>query len=255
MEHSKHCSKLIIHILIHMGFGIEIKRLREDAGYSAQKLADAIGIDAERLRKWEQKDFDPRDDDREKIETYFGTSLELIMKLEKFPIQLKDKDYIERRRKLKNKTENTLTYYDVNAAAGIQNSEILPVKKSEGVLHISDLFKGSQYAIRISGNSMTPNYPAGAIIGIRQIEDKQITPGSVYVIEKGNDLWIKRLFYKDDDQMSGYYECVSDNTMKFENGPRTGKYFYPPFYIKIDDVRKIFKVTGIYKPNELTVIN
>ena len=41
-----------------MGFGIEIKRLREDGGFSAQKLADAIGIDAERLRKWEQKDFE-----------------------------------------------------------------------------------------------------------------------------------------------------------------------------------------------------
>jgi phage repressor protein C with HTH and peptisase S24 domain len=238
-----------------MGFGIEIKRLREDGGYSAQKLADAIGIDAERLRKWEQKDFEPRDDDRTKIEEYFGISLEQIEKLEKFPEDLKQKDYLERRRQLKILKKNTLTFYDVNAAAGVEKSEILPVKTSEGVLHISDLFKGSQYAIRISGNSMTPNYPAGAIIGIRQIEDKQITPGSVYVIEKGSDLWIKRLFYKDDNQESGYYECVSDNTMKFENGPRQGKYFYPPFFIKIDDVRKLFKVTGIYKPNELTVIN
>jgi hypothetical protein len=102
---------------------------------------------------------------------------------------------------------------------------------------------------------MMPNYPPGAIIGIRQIEDKQITPGSVYVIEKGSDLWIKRLFYKEDNQDSGQFECVSDNTMKFESGARLGKPCYPSFNIAIDAVRKLFKVTGIYKPNELTVIN
>ncbi|HEX7906215.1 MAG TPA: S24 family peptidase [Chitinophagaceae bacterium] len=165
--------------------------------------------------------------------------------------------YTEKRLKLKNKQkEDSLTFYEVGASAGNAHSaEILPVKKNDGVLHISDLFKGSQYAIRISGNSMTPSYPSGAIIGIREIEDKQITPGSVYVIEKGSDLWIKRLFYKDDNQESGAFECVSDNTMKFENGPRVGKLYYPPFNISIDNVRKLFKVTGIYKPNELTVIS
>jgi phage repressor protein C with HTH and peptisase S24 domain len=160
------------------------------------------------------------------------------------------------KKKLTETNTNTLTYYDISASAGTASSaEILPVKKGEGVLHISDLFKGSQYAIRISGNSMMPNYPPGAIIGIREIEDKQITPGSVYVIQKSSDLWIKRLFYKDDNQNTGTVECISDNTMKFESGARTGKYFYPPFDIKIDDITKLFKVTGIYKPNELTVIN
>lgn len=247
-----------------MAVGKEIKRLRESQPkrISAEFVATAIGVDVERLRKWEQRDADPKDSgDQKKVEDYFNCKMEELGKLDSFIFYVPGKegkadDYTAKRRQLKNSKENTLTYYDVGAAAGkLSGGEILPVKKSEGVLHISDLFKGSQFAIRISGNSMTPNYPRGAIIGIREIEDKHITPGSVYVIEKGNDLWIKRLFYKDDQQESAVFECISDNTMKHESGPRQGKLCYPPFYIEIDKVRKLFKVTGIYKPNELTVIN
>jgi len=64
-----------------MSFGKEIKRLREDVPISAQKLADYIGIDADRLRKWEQKDMDPRHEDVVKIEAFFGMDLKAIMGL------------------------------------------------------------------------------------------------------------------------------------------------------------------------------
>lgn len=168
------------------------------------------------------------------------------------------KPYHQKRHEQKLNNENdTLDFYEVGANAATETTaEIIPIPKTDKqVLHISDLFKGSQFAIRISGNSMTPLYPSGAIIGIKWIEDKTITPGSVYVIEKGNDLLIKRLFYKDDNQDSGYFEAISDNTMKHESGHRIGKLCYPHFYIEIDKVRKLFKVTGIFKSNELIMIN
>jgi phage repressor protein C with HTH and peptisase S24 domain len=177
--------------------------------------------------------------------------------LEKFPVKDDSEiteSYTEKRRNLKNNKQNTLTYYDIGAAAG-PIGDIIPVNKNEGVLHISDLFKGSQFAIRISGNSMMPNYPPGAIIGIREVEDKQISPGSVYVVEKGNELWIKRLFYKEDNQDTKIFELVSDNRMKYEDGPREGRLFYPPFFLEMDSIRRLFKVTGIYKANELSVIS
>ena len=56
--------------------------MRDGINLSAQKLADLIGIDAERLRKWEQKDLNPRDEDVARIEQYFGLPLEEIMQLE-----------------------------------------------------------------------------------------------------------------------------------------------------------------------------
>lgn len=189
--------------------------MREDVPISAQKLADLIGINANRLRKWEEKDMNPRTEDVNLIEEFFGLEMKKILELTsikkfvKVPNTLSEPQtpYYKTRHRFKNEaTDVSLTFYEIGAhASTVNDAEILPVHKSEGVLHISDLFKGSQFAIRISGNSMTPNYPSGAIIGIREIEDKQITPGSVYVVEKGNDLWIKRLFYKDDSQESGFF--------------------------------------------------
>jgi phage repressor protein C with HTH and peptisase S24 domain len=160
--------------------------------------------------------------------------------------------YTETLRNLKNNKQNTLTYYNIGAAAG-PVGDILPVNKTEGKIYINDLFRNTQFAVRISGNSMTPGYPPGAIVGIKEIQDKQISPGTVYVIEKGNDLWIKRLFYKDDKRETGKFELISDNTMRFEKGDRKGKLFYPAFDVNIDEVR-VFKVTGIFKSNDLTVV-
>jgi transcriptional regulator with XRE-family HTH domain len=64
-----------------MAFGKEIKRLRRESKISAQKLADMIGISADRLRKWEENDHDPRIEDVQLIEAFFGMSIEEIMKL------------------------------------------------------------------------------------------------------------------------------------------------------------------------------
>jgi transcriptional regulator with XRE-family HTH domain len=68
-----------------MAFGATIKKLRTDARISAQKLADEIGINADRLRKWEERDLNPRYDDAQKIEAYFGMTLEKVMNLPELP--------------------------------------------------------------------------------------------------------------------------------------------------------------------------
>lgn len=78
-----------------------------------------------------------------------------------------EENYISRRRTSKLFDKNSVTFYEVGAKAG-PVGDILPVHQPEGVLHISDLFRGSQFAIRISGNSMMPNYPPGAIISFHK---------------------------------------------------------------------------------------
>jgi hypothetical protein len=66
-----------------MAAGKEIKRLR--GSISAQKIADLIGISAEKLRKWEQRDADPKDiQDIRQIEWYFGCKLENLTNLDNF---------------------------------------------------------------------------------------------------------------------------------------------------------------------------
>lgn len=64
-----------------MSFGSEIKRLRQDARISVQKIADLIGVDAERWRKWEDKNLTPRMEDTAIIENFFGMPLNKIGKL------------------------------------------------------------------------------------------------------------------------------------------------------------------------------
>ena len=64
-----------------MAFGSAIKKLREDAGISAEKIAARIGVSAARWRKWEEKDFDPREEDRALIEEFFGASIAEIAEM------------------------------------------------------------------------------------------------------------------------------------------------------------------------------
>lgn len=61
-----------------MGFGFSIKKLREEAGISVEKLTQRIGVKADRWRKWEEKDLNPRDEDQRKIEDFFKLSLQNI---------------------------------------------------------------------------------------------------------------------------------------------------------------------------------
>lgn len=68
-----------------MGFGKEIKRLREEAKISVQKLSDMIGLDnggADRWRLWERKDFSPKDEDTRLIEAFFKMSIKEIERLQ-----------------------------------------------------------------------------------------------------------------------------------------------------------------------------
>jgi transcriptional regulator with XRE-family HTH domain len=65
-----------------MAFGKEIKRLREKASWSAQKTADQLGVKVERLRKWEQRDLDPRDEDALLIEKFFNLPIAEIKKVD-----------------------------------------------------------------------------------------------------------------------------------------------------------------------------
>ena len=75
-----------------MAFGTHIKKLREDCKMSAQALANKLDVRAERLRKWEQFDRDPKAEDLFKIEQIFSMSLQEIMFLNEMPDFIKKLD-------------------------------------------------------------------------------------------------------------------------------------------------------------------
>lgn len=137
--------------------------------------------------------------------------------------------------------------YDAEAAAGMDEVNMAPARPV-GMIEIGSILKDSESALRVYGNSMVPNYPAGCVIGLRPHNDKFIEPGTVYVIETAENRYLKRLYYNADKTA---FRCVSDNTMVHESGAMKGELYYQDFEIPFADVRKLFRVVGVIKRNIL----
>lgn len=139
-----------------------------------------------------------------------------------------------------------IPYYDAEVAAGTQYGMEMTPAAPAGWIEIGGILKDSEFAMRVYGNSMVPNYPAGCVIGLRRYTEHFIEPGTVYVIETAENRFLKRLYYNDDKTA---FSCISDNHMKHESGPREGRYFYPEFEIPFEAVKRLFRVTGVIKRN------
>jgi toxin-antitoxin system, antitoxin component, xre family len=139
-----------------------------------------------------------------------------------------------------------IPYYDAEVAAGTNYAMEMAQTTPVGMIEIGGLLKDSEFAMRVYGNSMVPNYPAGCVIGLRQYNEHFIEPGTVYVIETEENRFLKRLYYSKDKKA---FRCMSDNHMKHETGPMEGEYFYPEFEIPFEDVRRLLRVTGVVKRN------
>lgn len=139
-----------------------------------------------------------------------------------------------------------IPYFDAEVAAGTQYGMEMTPAAPAGWIEIGGILKDSEFAMRVYGNSMVPNYPAGCVIGLRRYTENFIEPGTVYVIETAENRFLKRLYYNENKTA---FSCISDNHMKHESGPREGKYFYPEFEIPLNDVKRLFRVTGVIKRN------
>lgn len=162
--------------------------------------------------------------------------------------------YLAKRREIKN-GDKKIPFTDIQAAGSdLVLGDNQAVTAPTGTIDVGDLLRDSQAAIRVYGNSMLPNYPSGCVIGLVQVTTSYIEPGEVYVIETRDRRLIKRLFYKDDLPEGDVLTCVSDNTMKFEGGSRSGKLAYPAFDIPKSEIINLFSVTGVIKRNMNSVI-
>lgn len=145
-------------------------------------------------------------------------------------------------------TGKVIPYFDAEVAAGAAYGMEMIQTRPSGMIEIGGLMKDSEFALRVYGNSMTPNYPAGCVIGLKQHTDSFIEPGTVYVVETTDNRYLKRLYY---NKGKDAFLCISDNTMKYESGPMTGEYFYQEFEIPLKDVARLLRVTGVIKRNIL----
>lgn len=128
-------------------------------------------------------------------------------------------------------TENTdaqlVPLLPVAAQGGTLNDFVVSVKASECEKIISPI-KGVDYAMSISGDSMSPEYPSGAHILIKKINEKAfIDWGRVYVLDTCNGTVIKQLFPSDKPDT---LLCKSINPN------------YPPFEVSYADIYGVYRV-------------
>ena len=126
-----------------------------------------------------------------------------------------------------NKDARLVPLLPVAAQGGTLNDFVASVKASECEKIISPI-RDVDYAMTISGDSMSPEYPSGAHILIKKINEKAfIDWGRVYVLDTCNGTVIKQLFPSDNPDT---LLCKSINPN------------YPPFEVSFSDIYGVYRV-------------
>lgn len=115
------------------------------------------------------------------------------------------------------------------AHGGSLNDFVTSAKENDCEKVISPI-GGVDFAIQVSGDSMSPEYPNGSRIFIKKINEKAfIEWGKTYVLDTCNGTVVKRIVPSDRD---GYIKCVSINPDPV----------YAPFEVSLSDVFGMYKV-------------
>lgn len=126
---------------------------------------------------------------------------------------------------LMSKIEATLKYYDnTPTQAEIEQEMVLVIPTGARAGTLADFassvaqydcermvtpVKGADFAIQVTGDSMSPEYPSGSVILIKKINEKAfIEWGKTYVLDTENGAVIKNIRRTDNPEV---IECVSLN--------------------------------------------
>lgn len=173
-------------------------------GKSAAEVALWIGVDAERMRKWEQRDTGPKDPtDIKKIESYFKYNIDDLDKLDNFKFYDPSKEtYIQKRRQKKN--ELTPMGMPVFESAPVTLSNIESYrdeKQNEPDFWLSiPQYRKCNYACRAKGDSMHPIVRNHALVGGMQLQSLDVIIfGDIYIIHTSNQIETIKYIHPDPD--------------------------------------------------------
>lgn len=117
----------------------------------------------------------------------------------------------------------------LSAQGGGLNDFVVSVKASECEKVVSPI-RDVDFAMTVSGDSMSPEYPNGSRIYIKKINEKAfIEWGKAYVLDTCNGTVIKTLV---PSEKEGFVRCVSINTDPI----------FAPFDVSLDDIYGVYKV-------------
>lgn len=146
------------------------------------------------------------------------------------------------------KKRHLIPLFDVTAIGGRQyDADMTAVSAPSEMIDTGDWFQDATAAMRVQGDSMSPEYKSGSIVALRQINDQRIIMyGEDYVVETDELRVIKRLQRADDP---AYLMACSINQEQWESGPMKGHLIHEPFEIPRSSIRRLFLVLGEVRRN------
>lgn len=121
----------------------------------------------------------------------------------------------------------TVPLLPISAQGGALNDFVVSVGDSDCERIISPI-KGADFAISVTGDSMSPEYPSGSQILIKKInENSFIEWGKVYVLDTCNGSVVKKIMPSDNETK---VKCISINPD------------FPPFEVGREDIYGMYRV-------------
>ena len=193
--------------------GSEIKEILKSNGYQLKNVAENMGISPQNLdEKLKVKQM--------KIDTIRDIAESINKPLDFFLIKSLG---------LQSKEQELIPLLPISAQAGTLNDFIISVKESDSERVISPI-KGVDFALSISGESMSPEYPNGSQVLCKKINHGAfIDSGRVYVLDTVNGIVIKQIVLMDDGLSVRCYSINKDP-------------IFSPFNINLSDIYGVYRV-------------
>lgn len=201
--------------------GEKLRQYFENQGIKQVDIASAIGVNPSYITKIYKGEREIGKEQVDKWVTRYGLSKIWLLTGEGEMLQ-SGADSTET-----TDVANKIPLLPVSAQGGSLNDFVVSVKESDCERIISPI-KDAEYAMSVSGDSMSPEYPSGSQILIKRINEKAfIDWGRTYVLDTCNGTVIKRLF---PTESKDRVICKSINPE------------YPPFEVCLADVYGVYRV-------------
>lgn len=201
--------------------GEKLRQYFENQGIKQVDIASAIGVNPSYITKIYKGEREIGKEQVDKWVTHYGLSKIWLLTGEGEMLQ-SGADSTET-----TDVTNKIPLLPVSAQGGSLNDFVVSVKESDCERIISPI-KDAEYAMSVSGDSMSPEYPSGSQILIKRINEKAfIDWGRTYVLDTCNGTVIKRLF---PTESKDRVICKSINPE------------YPPFEVCLADVYGVYRV-------------
>lgn len=195
---------------------IDIKALRKQLGLTQEELAKRLGVHARTVQNWESGTLIP-DSKRKLLRLFTNTELN--------PQQA---HYGGEGTEQSDDAPKIVPLIPIRAQGGTLNDFTRSVMEYDCEKVVSPI-KGADFAMTVSGDSMSPEYPSGCQILIKKIDERIfIDWGKVYVLDTANGTIIKKLMPVDEDKSKVL--CVSINPN------------YPSFEVSLEHVFGVYRV-------------